>query len=189
MPLADQSARTAAASSARASRMRTSKAARDLLGAPVDHGARDEAVRGLEHLDRQAGPVGEHTELAVDDEHGVRPLDDVLELEAELREARERVGVELADRRPAADDAVAAGPQHEHARALEDRRLGVMAHDAIEVAAVPSLEPVLDEPGVRQGCASTQRVISATTRSGRSSCGMWPVCSSTSSSLPGMRSW
>src|SRR3989454_12673556 len=80
MPLADQSARTAAASSARASRMRTSKAARDLLGAPVDDVARDEAVRGLEHLDRQAGPVGEHTELAVDDEHGVRPLDDVLEL-------------------------------------------------------------------------------------------------------------
>src|SRR5882724_2034010 len=35
----------------------------------------------------------------------------------------------------------------------------------------------------------TQRVISATTRSGRSSCGRWPVRSRTRSSLPAMSAW
>ena len=112
--------------------MRTSKAARDLLDAPVDDVARDEPVGRLEHLDRQAGPFGEHAELAVDDDHAVRSLDDILQLEAEPREARERVSIEPADRRPAADAAVAAGPQHEHARALENRRLGVVVHEAID---------------------------------------------------------
>src|SRR5712691_7570034 len=127
--------------------------------------------------------------LAVDGDHAIRPLDDVLELEAELGKACQRVGVELADRRPAAHHAVAAGAHDEHARTLEDRGLGVVMHEAVEVARVPPLEPVLDQARVGHGCASTQRVISATTRSGRSSCGMCPVCSSTRSSLPAMSSW
>src|SRR2546430_377327 len=130
------------------SRRRTSKAARDLLDAPVDDVARDEAVGGLEHLDRQAGPVGENAELAVDDGHAVGPLDHVLELEAELREAREGGGIEVPDRRPAANDAVAPRIHDEHARALEHGRLGVVVHEAIEGPGVPSLEPVLDEPGM-----------------------------------------
>src|SRR5204863_5565808 len=76
-------------------------------------------------------------------------------------------------------------------RSLARRRArrSVVAHDHVEVVAVPSLEPVLEEAGGRHGWASVQRVTSATTRSGRSSCGMCPVRSRTRSSLPAMSSW
>src|SRR5216117_3796158 len=73
------------------------EAAGDLFGAPVDDVAGDEAARGLEGLDGETGAGGEDVVLAVEHEHAGRALDDVFELEAELREAGERALVEVAD--------------------------------------------------------------------------------------------
>src|SRR5437867_13134256 len=81
----------------------------DLFGAPVDDVAGDEAARGLEGLDGEAGAGGEDVVLAVEHHQARRALDDVFELEAELREAGERALVELADGAAAAQRAVPSG--------------------------------------------------------------------------------
>src|SRR5262249_52477947 len=93
--------------------------ARDLLDAPVDDVPADLPAVHLEPLGGGARSRGEDVLLPVEEDRPVRPLDHVLELEAEGREARERLAVERADRLPASQRAVAPRYERENGRTDE----------------------------------------------------------------------
>src|SRR5262245_30547786 len=116
------------------------KSACDLLKSPVNDVAVNEPVGGFKDLDGQPRVLGKDTELAVDDDHSVRPFDYILDFEPQLRGALKATPIEVANGRLAARTPVGTRLRDQNRRAQEDRVVGVVAHQQIEVARIPSLK-------------------------------------------------
>ena len=124
-------------------------------------------------------------------------FDHIFYLEAELREPFEGPAGELGDLSLPSDNAGTRTPEREDARALEDRIVGVVRHDAGRAPAVPALQPILHEAEVQHdgplpsrlrafaaGAAFTSDIQWGATGSFRRPCGPLRACPDSGSSAP-----
>src|SRR5882724_1287676 len=123
------------------------------------------------------GSLRKHAELPVDHDDHPGVLDHILHLEAGLWEPFDGPAIESGDLPPSSHNPVARTSEREHARALEDRIVGVVSHDAIRVPAVPALQPILHEAEVRHASPlpSRLRVVAARALLPPTSTGMLPA--------------
>src|SRR5262249_38707026 len=121
----------------------------DFLEAPVDRVVMNPPIRGLEDFDRESGPFCKDSELSIEHDHPIRTFYDVLDLEPQIREAPDRAAIELADRGLAPHAPVRPWLSHQHRRAHKYRIVRVMGHEQVQVARIPSFEPVLHQSSLR----------------------------------------